>query len=170
MNTLLCLCFIQSFAGQNAHIPEQVDQLVKSRIVQQIKARRPEIESTFEKSNCQNQSNYYYTSDSLVLEGHNELWDGKMETSITDIIDGKSLDFHPLKTIPSATAQVAEIPSSNVSSSKSSYKKWLPLIAVTAGVIVGAFIVNRNSSSDQSSSSPPPAAEPSSPSKLKHWQ
>jgi len=164
MNALLCLCIIQSFTGHNAHIPEQVDELVKARVVQQIKARRPDLEVTFGVSTCPTRVNYFYTADSLILESKNELWNGRSAISLTDLIDGKSVELHPLQTLAdlnsSMKAEAFAAGSSLKNKESAPRRRWLPWAAITLGAVIVGALVSRNRGRDDSPAAPPPPPQP----------
>ncbi len=166
MQPLLCLVFIQSLAGQSLLIPSQVDQLAKSRILQQIHAKSPQLMASFaDDPTCPEQVKYFYSGDSIVLEGHNSVWDGRTEFSLTDLMDGKSLDLRALKieknpssnTLPQFAADPLDI-QSTPKVTKKKWSSWRPLAIAAAGVLIGAFIYSQQGQDSAQSATPAPSS------------
>ena len=98
MISSLCLTFVASSVVAPA-VPVQVRQLAQSRLREQFHANHPDMQLSFDDADCTNRGQYTYTNDSLRLSAEHALWPGTREYGLSDLIEGRKIDF-PLMDAP----------------------------------------------------------------------
>jgi hypothetical protein len=107
MSLPLCLSFALLAGTQALHVPEAARDLSQSRIKKQWSAlwekRDKEIELRFDDESCPYQGSYWYGADQVVLSADHAHWAGRLEMSMTDLLEGKKIYFHSVS--PQAPAE-----------------------------------------------------------------
>ncbi|MBS1984422.1 MAG: hypothetical protein JST16_09625 [Bdellovibrionales bacterium] len=102
MITSVCLAFLSTTGHAPAHLPAQVVAQTQATVRKQFTEQHPDVEIKFDAPDCPLHGTYEYTTETLVLESSADLWPGRREYSLTDLLDGKKLEFSaaPLGTAP----------------------------------------------------------------------
>jgi hypothetical protein len=154
----LCLSFLSLQGSEQAHVPIHIRQLAFERLTHQLEVALPDHKVSFDEPECANEGTYYFDSQNIVLSGDNALWRGRLQISLTDLLDGRKI---PLAA-HLQNAQKAEEPQLHPEPAR---RRWLPwLIAGGAALVVGgAALYYQQSKSNRPAASPPePSPVPSS--------
>ena len=146
----LCILFITAAQGPS-QVPPQVDSLVKRRVQHQYVEQFPDKNIYFDESteNCEANGQYHYSSDSLIMSAENPAWSGRWETSLTDLIEGRSLSF-PTTEVPHMR------PPSEIKEERPLSPSWFPWVAGAVVAGVAGFFILRTSGPGIAATGPPP--------------
>lgn len=140
LSNILCLSLISFQGTEIAHVPEHIRKLSESRILNQMNRVLPDHKVAFENNDCPYKIQYYYDSQNIIITGDNPIWSGRMQVSLTELLDGRKLALENYvkndnKIIPTKIPQ-----------KKKSWIPWLigtAAIAITTGAIL-AIQKNKN--------------------------
>ncbi len=148
MLNALCFSFAALLHSASSTLPSHVDHLVKKRILQQLSLSDAPLEYRFDDDSCAEKGEYFYSGDSIVLSSTSTHWPSRFEISLTDILDGKKINFSLEQKNRTVTQEARHNFSTDPSlalASESSRKWWLLSLGV-AGIVVGGFIISRSGS------------------------
>jgi hypothetical protein len=131
MITELCLTFLSLQGSAQGHVPAHIRELALKRVTHQIAQSLPEHRVSFDGDACPVAGTYYFDSQNIILAGDNALWRGRLQISLTDLLDGKKIPFAThLQTKATSTTPFPH--------PERKRKRWLPwLIGGAAAVLVG---------------------------------
>jgi len=167
---ILCFALILSQNAVEENMPPaHIQDLLKKRVLYQIKQDNPDRQFFFDESTCNVVGTYNYVDDALHIVSQDKSLD--LYLAYTDIINGKKLELSSLaknienkeNIVALATTQQDMFGSSAIplegGTKPSSIKKWLPwIIAGSIGLAVGGYAIyssNRDSGGSRSSGSAP---------------
>lgn len=126
----LCLAFLSVTGQAPMHLPAQVITQTQATVRKQFAEQHPGVEIKFDAQDCPLHGTYQYTTEALVMESSAELWSGRREYSLSDLLDGKKLEFGV------ATQEVAPRDPLAIWKSEEGAR---PLTRFAAGSVVGAL-------------------------------
>lgn len=171
---LLCFALILSQNSVEENLPPlHIQDLLKKRVLYQIKQQNPERQFFFDASTCNVIGTYDYIDDALSIRTHDKSIE--LQLAYTDILNGKKLELSALSQYVDSKENIVALatnqenlfspPNENFSAtSNSGLKKWLPWIIVGAvGLTLGGYAIyssNRDSGGSRSGGSAPPSRRP----------
>lgn len=166
---ILCFALIlsQNAIEENSP-PTHIQELLKKRVLYQIKQQNPDRQFFFDESTCNVVGTYEYIDDSLQIKSNDNSL--SLQLPYTDILNGKKLELSALSKnienkeniVALASSQQNLFGSNEIStpSAQSGVKKWLPWIIVGAvGLTLGGYAIysstrDRGGSRESGSSAP----------------
>lgn len=132
---ILCLAFIaSSMSPTSSAPPPHIQSLIESRIQKQWSNHRAEVAISLEDSTCPNKGELMYSGNSVILQGDNSIWRGRLQIAIDDLLSGKKIDF-------SSVSEAREYKAPKTAS-KSNFKKWLPWGIALLGIGTSAWLIH----------------------------
>lgn len=179
MNTpgILCLTFMQMLGNSHSHIPQHVDGLLKSKMRMAFHAQYPQATLDFNNEACPNRGQYWYNSNGLVLEAEHTLWSGRLENSISDLLDGQKIAYaqtargaltehEPASALETVLASsLAEKKMEEKESNHKKNMKWLWWSLGLAGLATGTVLGIKHFSHSKSPGAAVPIVQPNVPPK-----
>jgi len=153
---LSCILLLKASSQHSAHIPHNVDDIVKRRISQQWQNVNPQSILIFDTGECAHKGEYSYTSSSILLKSGDPLVFTPKEFFISDVLDGRQLDIHTEQPMHAG-------PQSTHNEKPSSWRKKV-LWGLGIGLLGGlsyALINKNNEKNNLQPSLPLPTASPS---------
>jgi len=89
---LACIVFLKATEALQP-IPTHIEALLKERVEHSFAQTHPGRTLRFDETNCAHQGEYAFGLDRLRLTAATPEWDGTWTGSLSDILDGKPLDF-----------------------------------------------------------------------------
>jgi hypothetical protein len=89
----LCIAFFQAVATLSNPLPAEVEKTLKSRMSYQFQVQHPNLSLEFDDPQCRWKGVYTYTASTVILNADNEMWAGSLETSFTDLMEGRKISF-----------------------------------------------------------------------------
>ena len=80
-------------------VPESVVTLAREQVRTQYENRHPGTRLTFDEPGCAQQGQYEFGTETLKLRAEHRLWPGEREYALSDLLDGKRIEF-PLPDAP----------------------------------------------------------------------
>jgi hypothetical protein len=88
----------------------------------------PDYKVEFENNECPNKIQYYYDSQNIIITGDNSVWSGRMQVSLTELLDGRRL------TLENYVRSNVSMTTTNVPKKRKS--SWIPWILSTAAIAI----------------------------------
>lgn len=162
MLNVFCLALMTQLQAEPVFIPEHVDRLVKSRLLQQLQLQHPEIQAQFGESTCTEKSVYFYTGEALIiLPSNTGQWPTRAEFNLTEILDGRKLNFPTLikpergAPLSDSTATHNATSAQTVAEVTSPTRKWMPWVVGALGLVAGVtWLAKRGNNPNPPSGAP----------------
>jgi hypothetical protein len=165
---ILCFALILSQAAlEEAAPPPHIQELLKKRVLYQIKQIAPERDFFFDDSTCSVVGLYEYNDDALRIFTHDKAID--LHLPYSDVLSGKKLELSAINAsidtraniIAAVTSEHDPITEKSVERVETNgNRKWLPWIIVgAAGLALGGYAVYK-SGERKGGETPPPARRP----------
>jgi hypothetical protein len=158
----LCFALILNALNEgpeSAAPPIHIQELLKKRILFQLKQKDPNLNFFFDDASCNVVGTYQYTDDSVQIVNNDKSLD--LSIPYNDILEGKKLELSQVSQSIETKANIVALSASTVTPSKSlleankfdseftsekpreasQFKKWLPWIVGAVGLSVGGIIV-----------------------------
>lgn len=167
MKTLCFALILSQSALENSAPPPHIQDLLKKRVLYQIKQADPEREFSFDEATCSVVGSYEYSEDALKIFTADKAID--LEIPYTDILSGKKLELTSIHSAIDSRANIVAaatthyepiIDSSTYHTENSGSRKWIPwAIAGAVGLVAGGYLIYQ-SQERKGGESPPPARRP----------
>ncbi len=141
LSHILCLSLISFQGTEMAHVPEHIRKLSEARILNQMYRVLPDYKVAFENNECPNKIQYYYDSQNIIITGDNSVWSGRMQASLTELLDGRRLALENYVRTNNTMTTTSMPPKKN--------NHWIPWILSTAAIAIttGAILaIQKNKS------------------------
>jgi len=154
------ICFallLSQFANEEAAPPKHIQDLLKNRILYQIKQESPDLALFFDDPSCSTVASYEYVNEAFHIQANDKSID--LTLAYNDILEGKKLELSQISNAIRVKENIVEAGlgtsnNKNLNSSlmrtdsSSTFKKWLPWIigavALSAGGIAIFSSMNRS--------------------------
>ena len=168
MKTLCFALILSQAAMEESAPPPHIQDLLKKRVLYQIKQASPDKEFFFDDPTCSVVGNYEYSDESLKIFTSDKAVD--LELSYSDILNGKKLELSSLNSamdtrsnIVAAATKIYDPVTEKTSLSiteNTGTQKWVPwAIAGAIGLFAGGYLIY-NSMERKGGESPQPARRP----------
>lgn len=169
--TIICLAFLQMTGTTRLHIPQHIDSMIKTKIIHQFQSHYAKAELKFDNEACPNKGHYWYSANGFVMEANHEHWNGRLENTVSDILDGQKIPFvqnviGPLSQEPSPNALETvlaahtEHQAEQKISQRKENTKWIAWTLASAAVVTGGYFLYKNMNSK---STPPTITQTATP-------
>lgn len=143
MNSLCFALILSQLAQQNTFPPKHIQELLKKRVLHQIKQGNPDLMFNFDEPTCTVVGTYNFANENLEISSNDKSVDLKLP--YTDVLEGRTLELGSIGNLIEtkqnviAAHETMELTGGTEAGSK--FKKWLPWIAGVAGLAIGGVVL-----------------------------
>jgi hypothetical protein len=136
----LCFALILSqLAQEKTFPPKHIQDLLKNRVLHQIKQGNPDLMFNFDDPTCTVIGSYNYIDESLEISSNDKSIQLKLPFS--DILEGRTLELNSIGQLIEAKENVIAAHTTLENEGNSSQiKKWLPWVAGAVGLGIGGIV------------------------------
>lgn len=164
MKTLCFALILSQTALEESAPPPHIQNLLKKRVLYQVKQSIPDKEFYFDDPTCSVVGTYEYSDDALKISNTDKSID--LEIAYTDILSGKKLELSSIQSsidtraniVAAATSEYKPLTENlNYQGDPPHNRKWIPwVIAGAIGLVAGGYVIY-NSMERKGGESAPPA-------------
>lgn len=147
------LCFallLAQNAVEDSAPPAHIQDLLKKRILFQLKQQKPDLQFFFDESTCDVIGSYEYSNETISISSNDKSM--QLYFSYTDILAGKKLELDPIQQAIETRANIvaavhAPVLANALSGERDSrsagatVKKWLPWVLGAVGLSLGGWAI-----------------------------
>ncbi len=158
----LCFALLLSQNTQNLENapPTHIQDLLKKKILYQIKQQNPDLQFYFDEATCNVLGSYDYVNESVEISSNDKSL--ALSLSYNDILEGRKLELSQLSqaieaknnVLLAGATQNSFDASASDSPTGSQLKRWLPWVVGAVGLSLGGWAVYNSLDRNESPSQP----------------